>query len=1315
MKLAASTIYFLAAGLSVVISGTGCGAGQVQRTGLDRSALQVPEAPLLERILGASLPAGSLGEKSAALVSEADRALGEGHTARAFGLLGQAIGALSGDAPPCRARGALLYLRGLVGDLAWEDPEDAGWNELRSTCTRAEVGEEESGFRTFFAYMVPHAGGGDLEGIPWDWMDYPALVATEEADKLEKAAGRLSGRQGEILKAAAAWIRADHMKTDDPCHPSFDQDRRSAFKAASEQFEKAGRSDLALAGRIRATIDEENRLAPQGVAVLLKWAELPENRWLRTQALSKALEFLLEKGVWFDPLLTIPLCQAHLERVREEVAGDRLEGFNGRNASRLYRALERSQACMDHAGIPPLVDDMLAAASESPWGRAGVLGALFGTAVEIFPYVITGEAGPVLHVVIGPLLGGAQRFRGKLGDSDEDRALDAALRVLAAIPMLLQGQIPQAAGEMLAAADTFDSLAAARTGDNRPDILRLVPSLRAGTLILLTGLHHLPGLPPAETAKMQARLDQTLQSDLASLLAYLKAPDHSRALARLVQALPPVVIAAVTRSPQALKPAWKRLEAASAPAEGEQGWWTVGLDGARCLLWDALALGSFGSGSAAKGREALERGAAISQRLIEHALEHFGVRRTGFELLAVIPHLHRALPVVFEKKMEAPRIAAALVTAMEKPLKDAWARVDKGGPDFFADLMDLVAGTHFGRLFTQPRKTMPVLANRIRQKAAEQPPAIQALLEIVAAQLLSHDPRAAHDAFSKAGEAIRQSSTSHIPYLPDLLEASMAFKDQNDLDGALAALDRALADGERGLSCGKQHPAQCLLPFKIWALEVKGQHPEAAKAYELYTSLLRKGFTGDASINFHLRAYRGGFTLNANAQRNLAAGLFFPGKHEGNFNLGMGYDGSHSMLGSQDVMVSYPHASEGPRLDRIIAAHLARAMYAFRQGEERKAHQALLAAVSAGRYMKYGVAVGLNEEARSRARMKLPLPLVTWTSCLARLRGHIHTADQLDWIGRVAGAWQAVGEKDPLPVGEEIPVYLKRLKDLPPYLPLVQAWYQPRDKKNIQSVARHLRKLSRRGSLIPGWGADAAVSLLRSKKPGTLKVPRHPLGKPVVEALNLLVQARTKGKLPKPEVFERITQGLAQAGLYGEIGGLVSGLHAAGQKGNRPQEVQKLVELALKHVPKPEAPLVRADLLALKKEPTLEDLLELVPQIYGRVDPGAAWPHRSRLYTLLIATSRFDELQKRLDTELPVIARTRADTPGYFTMLSVKVALQARKGIVDPEVLRVLARLAGDMQGAEQSQTFLAKLANADNLGAAKDTADKFLKAAFAE
>jgi len=1278
--------------------------------------------PLLERLLGAPLAEVPEMESTGLHACRADLALFQGRHNDAFVELTKAVEVLPESAPACRTRGALLYLQGLVAGMDKGSRSEEGWDRLREVCVDAEVGAAEADARTYFSYLAakeekPEDSVDDQTSEAARWAPQLSQTRRQWIAQMARDGGKLDGTRSEVLAAFAHWLRTLDEKPADVCDHGFRTRHLQALEAAYLKLEELGRPDLALSWWTMPLTDDEGMLNPQALAAFRSWAEDPANRWIRTDSVAQALATLRFQAEWVDPVLTIPLCDLLLADVRGAMDADRREGFNYRNVQRLMDAFHASGSCLYHDSLVALMDQALEASMAGESGKAGIIEAIGGVAVNLLIELVDGRS-DMIGLVVPELVAGAARMRGGLGESDEDRAVEALLGVVVGAGTLMQGDFSAIFVALEKAVATFDELAQKPRAGDEPAILQVAPGIRSGILLVMAVIRFTTGTPH-EGHLLLARLDQNLEQDLSSLLKYLEQPDHSQALMALVRGGQELVSAIEQKDGTTLDEVFPDLVTAAAPRPGETGWWAIGLNTLRFVVLDIFAVIAYDREVKALAEKALAEAEDLSSRVVEGFLTELDVPETMATLLRLLPPLHRAIPQLASDREEL-ELVLEVARALDEPLKGIVDRIRQSGDtrgarpaavaDLITDLLETAADVGLEKLIQEEEKALLRVVEVIEKKLPEYPPDIRVFMQlVVAATRFFDDPAQAHEVFVKA----RTDASRHLPtlnYVPQLAEASLLVSRKDDLEGALAAVDQALALGDVALDCGSAHPVHSVLPFRVWAREVRGDHEGARRDLELFSRLVDEGFAGDSPLSCVLQSHSENFSFTVTLASS-TGGIMLPGKQDGTFQVGLGSTWGSDESRHGDELVCDAVTLQSPRLDRIMEAYLAWAAYSLMRHEDREAHRALMAAVAVGRQLYHGNVTTLGRRRAAmldESRKKLSLPMVAWTSLLARLRGQTQVADILDQIGIAVGPLQEKGWFDCLPEDDAPPVLLKGFEQLDGFGPLVRQWISAANRPQVDEVKKKMAAWARKKKFVEPWGLELAADVLetrlearvgKSARAAEIKPPRkNARGAALVGLRNMLAAAGSSNQTPAVDLFETTMRALAEQGLYGEMAGPASRLAMHAHYQGNIGLAMAMAETAAKYVTAGKAPFFHADLLSLQADllrnanqvrKAFNLLLEVIPVLTGRVAVQTEVTQRWTVLQMVGAFGDYGVLKVQLASLLPMVARAYGATSSqYYTLVAVDIALRLQNQDLDSQVFQALAVHGGRVRDAADTPDF---------------------------
>ena len=1176
----------------------------------------------------------------------------------------------------------------------------------------------------------PGFPGGDSEEREdlWALMEDPSAASAVDIVALRERAAGVDGDHGVVLLAVADWVEQAALRSQDPCDRTFASRQRQELRRIRGVFEEHRRPDLAMFGRIRDLVVDRG-LVPEALADLAAWADASDHRWIRREALGRALGGLRDRVDQVDLLLTVPLCDLYFADLLAEIEVDRGEGAHERNASRLFEAWIASRACLERAPVRILTDRVVSAAATGDGGPMGVLEALGGLAGQLALSALDGQAGD-LPAVLGEVSEALRRLRAGLGNEREDRVLHASLGVFAGVAELFRGRAAEALHEIGTAADLLDHLAAEPAADDAPELLRLAPALRGGALAALALLQWITDQGGLAAGTLQ-RLDATIQGDLSALFRYLDTQDHSAAITRIVRAVSKTI-------QEDWSAATAALTAATPQGPGEDGWWAVGLDAGRMIAWDLLAILAW-TEAPDVAKAALAQGEVVARRLVDDALGCFRIRGTGWELLTVIPLAHQAVPALTEDDPDWKAVLKDLARTVEPALKEALARVpspgdaQRGFTDLVVDVLRDATEVGLDTLVDRGKAALPRLTALLDARVDDYTGEMRFFLGMFSAAVrFANSPKTATEMFG-ATEASAPDSLAAVVWMPRLFDAILNLQVADDPAAALASLDALLAHGERAASCNMDDPVHALLPARMWLREVTGDASGAAADYQAFRRRAARGFPGYATLSCTLVSQRGGLIVNAQLSQSLAA-LFLPAGKEGAFNVGAGWS---SIDRAVDDVGCHANLAAGPRDDALLHAHLAAAMYAFRRGDDREAHRALADALAAGRRLMHGDEVILGKahaDVVIAARKAVALDLVAWVSFTARVRGHVsaadHLASQADWLlaQREETTWDAVFRGDATP-----PIFLARLPDLAPLGPHVRAWHldaHPAARGKLLKVVAKDKSLRK---LLPRWGIRMVrefqkLSAARETGTGAPAIsgpPGDPIGGPVVDMWRWCLAASKDPAAFDLQAFTARADALTAAGLHRETVGaaayLLGIVNAAGTAGMG----EAVLGVVADRIPRETFPVARAAILvelvpSLMRAPDLPRALvahqELVPALTGRIAPQKELEYRLNYVNLLGAAGMVPDLTDQVRAMVPMIERTYSrDQEVFHSLLSVDVALRILQGrAVPPDAaLSVLVARADQVQGALHAKQFLRLLLAAQDAAARSDLSSNYLKFMF--
>lgn len=1235
----------------------------------------VAAAPLLSRVLGTGVTVGADSWAAAKLLSQADRALRDGHQAEAYLLIKRAQEQLPGSSPPCSSRGVLAYLRATVARLAFEGSDSDAASSLRAVCTDAVVPAQEQPMKRYLKEIL--ALQTNLSTAP---SELPAPWSTPSdlrawSGGIDELARSLDDRRATILRALRDDLVARASQPDGRCDDSWSERVKVQREAAKQALRAAGREDLALPA-VQSKIDGA-RVEVVDADTVLAWTQRPENRWVRVPALA---------GILTDPALALAgeayrpaidrICSTAFDELLQEIKSDRLDGYDDRNVARWYSASRGITLCRRADAIAPLSDELLQGALQGKGGKAGALKVLMLTGFQALEAVLSGRAAEGM-LAVKVLKDGLDRLSRQLGPGDEDRVLDAVIGVVSSgvdRVMSQSGDLPVA---LERAAAVLEPIARRPIRPDAPELVKAAPGIHLAALALLAAIDAADQDTRGRDAAL-LRLQSSVDRDVQALLSAFGVPEQGPAILRIVNAAS--MLARATDNAQApdADTLMREVEAASAPGAKEDRWWGVGLNTARLILWD-LALGAISKSAAGgdKAKPAAGPGASLEPRtakaldsadkvLVRLSDEVVGGWGTSWEFLYLTPAIHRGVAAMILAPEGAPDIGERAATAMQGSLDTGLERMSKTIRDAPADQVGFLAVLIDALELAHEEGGVPALAKqaearvrwarKLRAMASSYPAEYRIVIHAAtAAAEFDADSKLARQQLQDAAKEAANSQFGDVAWLPRLVEAVLLYHD-DDPAAALQAVDQAIAEAKAAAPCNKPHEVTGLLPFRAWALERTGKHADADKTLSEYLDATRV-FGADGFIECRMVSYRKAFTFTVDVKQRVGS-VLFPTSSEGTFQVGAGYGDARDY--DRLACVSSPILT--PRLDLAMTAQLMRAAYALRAGDDATANTALLGAMSAGRAMVHGdvASLGLSDGAVvEEARKNAFIPMMAYVAAAARSRGHLAAADQLETLAVDVASARADNVPASLASRAGMPGQLAHLgfDALEPIVSL--AWEQPPEARDAGGTKEPKKPVAAaspapEASALPSWSKpllDAYALMRRSnlKEAGAAINRAHA---PRGNAVAAIAIARARANLAAAKgsrrgaVSQAELQTLAQARMFTEVQSLVSEQVAALIQAKRTADAIAALDNGLALIPPDAAPLARADLLldAAAQWPEMANhagwvssMASVEPSLQGRIplqqevavlqrilsytvqsaDPGPALPHLERLRGVL--------------------------------------------------------------------------------------------------
>jgi len=1284
--------------LAVWLAG-GCATGRT-----DEAELLVRGTPLLDRLGSAKLSESGVRGKALVAAARADKALSEARPVDAVAALGEALAALPEDAPACGVRGHLLYLKGLAASFGGAGAFEMGFKELGEVCLdRPAGGPGEIDARLFLQALArtDELGGANQtseSGADKSLRSALAGVADKRRDReLQRIANQLGGERGRLIAALALFLRESGAVNTDVCDAAFPAAHREKLAAAWGELERLGRPDLGLSYWAMAVVGDDGRLRSADVERLTDWLGKPENRWLSGEAASRFLSAVRYSADWADPLLTLPVCRVYFDSVTRAVAEDLGEGAAARNVSRMMAALQAAGSCLNSEELARLTDAVLSGAVKE--GKAGILPVLGGVAVNLALTFVDGRT-DLIPVVLGQLSSGLERLKGQLTGSDEDRVVAEIARLAGALePFLRSWDLGALGAEIERSAAALDAVAAGPVSETSPDLVRLAQPIRAALVALLAGEQLLEGRTADALATLN-RLERTLPKDLSALLTWFGQPDHSPAILAIFSGVRKTVQAADRDDAAAYAEALGTLETASIPGTHEAGWWAIGLDAARFLSFDLLAIVSHGKAAPEVVTRALARAEELSGRVADELSLEVEPPPAIEAIVRLLPAVHRAIPELLGP--DDPNVASRVASLLEQPLREVLGDTLEDGSertgnvaDLVIDLLRAAAGVGLVAVVEKPQEAVVGMAKLLEERLGRYPADIRAFLglAVAAGKFL-----AAEDAAPSLFDAARpllEKKMPHLAFVPDVIvlaarKATMALEEQ------LAVLDRILEAGQGSEGCGKGHVVHSLLPYKVKLLARLGRFSEAAASWQHFDTLVRAGFSGSGSLSCVLESNSGNVTFTANIGSTLE-GLLLSGKQEGTFNLGLGgrwLDGRLPTSG--DSLACHAVVPQAIRHDRIAEAHLAFAAYALLAGDDRLAHRAMMSAygscmalrnvstVSLGRFLG-----GHLEEPRK----KFDFRLLAWTSLLARFRGQTEIARALDACGIALGQEAGVAWRFAQADLEEPPEFLADFPALKGFGLLV--WHQTllTEDALVKDYEKEMRTWNKTARIFPDWGIRMGLDSLlldidstRGDQGFRVVVPdarKLPLAHALASLTNLRLEDKAAVSDELSQKLLHLAAPALEAGLYMEVAAAATSLAGAARWAEKIPLGISLIEAVRERIPAQGAEMaqieaIQMEAVLLQEAGELATLAKanavLVENATHLMTAGDNLQRRFQLVSFLGLAGDGAAMQLYLSQMMPMLHRAAGSANlDYYSLLSAHAALAILGGDLAPATAATLA------------------------------------------
>lgn len=1243
-------------------------------------------APLLERLAKVPVFFEPSASPSAVLCGMADRVLRQGNRTQAYLLLGDAVSSLTPDAAPCRTLGPLHYLRWTLSGPAYAGAGNAHLLDLRNGCLKSAAASEAE-LREYFLQLSTLQAHRATESfaLPREWLSTEGRSAyVAHADAL---AARWNDGRGALVLALRDEMIVSTERPTSACDKDFPSRNMKAMDAARRRLAAAGRDDLAL-----PTL--RTRLGPDGIGVegvedVIAWTAVPHRRWVRVPALTTALasvEYASPSPKNSEVLA--PICDAAHDEILAEIKADRREGFLSRNVARMMALFRGAAVCGPPEAFGDVADAVLASSAQGPDGKLGTLQTLGHAAIFIAVAALDKRIPSALMAGMS-LRDAMRRTRSMLGSTDEDVVLDAAFGiVLGGIDRYTaeRGDLPRVLDGVIRRLDPIVPKAPMK---GSPKLVGYAPAVHLVAHALLVAVETSDNPDRRDVAAQ--RLDRVVERDVSLFLQAQGVPQYADAMAKVLRNL-----AEATRAQGDAKAAGAllaRAREAMSPGADERGWWSVGLNLARVLSLDLALHASLLDGT----KPSVETDTGLSdqalRRLVDNARRDFPESKDGLGALHLLPALHRATfaglflaedddarwGVALDEAGKASQPALERLTSREVSAKEA---------GFLAVLLDALQLAHAGggpRRVVEDKVVRQRWAAELSTRAKTYPPELAFVAEI-AAGVGAHEaaPDEATGHFRAA--AALAANPRNVPYLPRLAEAAVLHH-AGDTARAASAVEEILAYGQEARSCGAPHEVDALLPYRAWAAEKLGKHEEADASLALFLQRTSV-FSGQAKLHCRLRSDRPALILTADAHQVMER-LFFRGeKPSGTFQSGVGFGGAHH----EDRLFCTAFPVLGPRPDLQLAAHLTRASYALRAGDDRVAHRSLAQASAIARRFIHGndVNIGFSDRLTlDAAKEEAPLAQIVWGAAIARARGHVACADVIDQFVRVVDAKRESPLRTLLQDQPDAPSSLDELG-----FDAAGPWVRAAWGAKTEQDAREVRGVPSGpgASAMPSWAwvLLAAQVDRGATSPGRTRLrtlrPAGSLERVLVDRVRARVEA-SEGRTVRP-ISLADAKVLAGAGLHAELVSAVLDALVQARATGQPGDAGTLVDLGLSAVSREQTPLARADLLAgvFRHLPQrAEDLAwaEAMEEVHAALAGTVPVPEEVDVLHAAVsrlgryqAYARMGKLLARLEA---LMARALGeDHASVIGFAAAQIAVRAVQGEhVDPSALLGRARKSG--------------------------------------
>lgn len=1252
------------------------------------------EAPHLQSWIG--IPLGAVprkggGARVVRAIQAADSAYAAGEFGVALDHLQLALERLSPEAPACSVRGALRVLQSRLAEHTERKLPSSVSQDLEQGCLHASLSPQEAQAQRYLQTLTQltqaiHSETSDLD----EALDRPSKRAAAHA-QAHALAEELPESAALQIRAIADIMALIHGNTDDPCEQTTLQEQRRQLQALRAPLEQASRHDLALWLTLR-DLPAGGQIPATAIEPLMGLLEQPAYASMRDRAL---VESFIRTSMATDAQGTAR------DRWCEEVslALDRRAQLTERPSQALALGqvgLIGLTRCPEPERWRAQSKAMITRAAA--FDGAAFLGAVAETVLPIVFQLVMG-GNPSTAAQTEAILDMLMELRDELGDSPEHQIVRATIG--AAIGLwqeVFTSQEDRFASTLAEVRGDLDG--AIRGGARaRKGLGRELPAAHIASSLLLAGWGQVKERPDT-TREALAHLERTLDRDLNRWLRDHGARAHLGALRRLSRAGEAVLADELNTRINEVLPL---LQAASEPGRRETKGWRLGLEVVRALAWDALAI-RVHEEHPEVAEKALMGADEILARLIPALIQDFGLEGQRWELLYVVPAVHRAiLWSLLGKDSEAEflgpadTLATAGLTSIDQAIRDA-------GPEEIGllalgrDIFSALAEVGFERL--AEKEVGQTLLDGLIERSDSYPPVHRAIVRAVLSSEVSNDDPDRKLALHEVPEAHRD--------LPDVaafaasMDLGRAVLLSSDAPGAepaeaLRILDELWAQGERHRACGKRHPLEIVRVPRAHLLARLDRSDEALAELAAYVHDLQAGHTTGESISrCEIRNLTGTVRVNLDAQVDLLS------RWHGSGNAGTfkGEFGFSTSPGTSETTTCSLEWSQGIRHEQVVNAHLFAAVLRMERGElveaERELHQAM---VSLNR-IRFGKRATLGErgnDAIQAAMENLDIELLAWVSTLAGVHGlhlwswNLQTEANL-YLKNRESSWE-----DEL--GDEPPRALRghELEDLDE---LVRIWMNVEQGLEPAALFAALKKAH---EIAPHPDLVILYSnLVERRAPGATPFDRPDLPdrlrtSPNAQAVRLHSSLSVDSTASVPEIQEAVRP-LVEAGLYNDA--VMAQVNLLYHRLDR-QRLDEAVEIlaAMRDlIPPGEHPLTLSFVLGmiLHLNPTsieepawFERLTEIADPLQGSIALDLEHTVLQNLGFGLLNKREYTKarpyLQRFADLHRHVASPSNVE---MLPLLTILFAIDAAEGEPDLEALQALQLIVAKEQGIDPSFGF---------------------------